>query len=98
MGSPPPKNFPSPEEQDVVEADAGFKPSPTGSALCGFAIPPTFTFNVSFNNALPSFDFPPKFFFGLSLNCDLSNPIDAEIGFGGGRVPQQDPDPDQIDP
>jgi hypothetical protein len=98
MGSPPPKDYPPPAEQAAVEADAGFAPSPTGSALCGFAIPPSFTFNVSFNFQLPSFDFPPKFFFGLSLNCDLDNPIGASAGFGGGRKSQQDPDPDQIDP
>lgn len=77
-----------------MSADASFGPSPTGTTICGFAIPPTFSFNISFKLPGIGFEFPPKFFFGLSLNCDLSDPIDAEFGFGGGRVSSKDPDAD----
>ena len=93
----PVPDSPPPDEQDVVSANAGFAPSPSGASLCGFAIPPLFFFNISFRIPFPNFDFPPTFYFGLSLNCDLSNPIDAEIGIGGGRASTQDPDPFQKD-
>ena len=94
MGSPPPPDAPSPEEQDIVAADASFEPSPSGAALCGFGFP-SFSFNLTFNIPFPSFDFPPIFNFGVTLNCDLSDPIDAEFSFGGGRVGTEDPDADE---
>lgn len=81
----------------AVSADFGV--SVPGFSICGFTFP-GFNFNLSFNLSLIlslslSFDFPPKFFFALSLNCDLSNPIDGDFGFGGGRVGQQaTPDPE----
>lgn len=85
MGFAPPEDAPPPEAQDAASADAGFEPAPSGAEICGFAIP-TFNFNLGFNLGLPSFDFPPAFFFALSLQCDLSDPISADAGFGGGRV------------
>lgn len=92
MGVAPPKDAPSPEEQSAVEADASFEPSPVGASLCGFGFP-VFTFSLSFNVGLPSFQFPTFDFF-VQLNCDLSNLIDAEFGFGGGRQPQGEVDVD----
>ena len=91
MGFPPPKDAPSPEEQDQSAIDAGFEPSPTGSTLCGFGFP---RFNLSIN--LPGFAFPdiafPNLSLAIGLNCDLSEPFTAE--FGGGRVPNYDADQD----
>lgn len=93
MGSPPPPDAPSVDAQASVDASISFEPSPSGASLCGFKFP-SFSFNITFR--LPSFhfDFPPSFFFALSLKCDLSNPIDAEVGFGGGRIGTTDP-PDE---
>jgi len=86
MGFPPPVDAPLLPEQTQASVDASFIPAPTGPLLCGFGIP-GFTFNISFRlPGFPSFDFPPLFFFGLSFKCDLSNPIDADFGFGGGRT------------
>lgn len=97
MGSPPPEDAPPPEQQEQQVVDAGFKPSPSGNLLCGFGIP-LFIFNLKLPTfKFPPFDFPPKLFFALSLNCDLSNPIDAEVSFGGGRVSQSDANPDEVD-
>ncbi len=94
MGSPPPKDAPSVEEQDAVQADAGFEPSPTGATICGFGIP-SFTFSLSlFIPGFPPFPWPPIFNFFIALNCDLSNPIDAGVSFGGGRVSNIDPEAD----
>jgi hypothetical protein len=93
MGSPPPRDAPPPSEQDTVEADARFEPSPTGATLCGFGAP-SFAFNLDFNfPGIPSFTIP-RFDFLVQLNCDLSEPIDAEFAFGGGRVGQSDVDSD----
>lgn len=92
MGVAPPKDAPPPEEQAAVEANATFEPSPTGANLCGFGFP-TFSFGLSFNFGLPSFQFP-QFNYFIQLNCDLSDPIDAEFGFGGGRQPQGEVDVD----
>ena len=92
-----PQDFPTPEESAGVDASAGFAPSPTGAQLCGFGLP-LFKFNVNFR--LPGFPpsgFPPTFNYFLALNCDLSNPIDASFGYGGGRVPNlpaRDPEDD----
>lgn len=70
---------------------AGFSASPSGFALCGFQVPPSFTINLGFSFALPDFSLPiPNLFFGLCLSCDLSDPLDAEFGFGGGRVGTDD--------
>lgn len=91
----PPRDDPPPEEQDQDIVDAGFEPSPTGSALCGFGFP---IFVLSIN--IPFFQFPPAGFpptlnLALALNCDLDDPIDAELSFGGGRVSSQDEDADE---
>jgi hypothetical protein len=89
----PPKDAPPPAEQNAVQADAGFEPSPTGTTLCGFGFP-VFSYNLGFKIPnLPSFAIPTFDFF-VKLNCSLSDPLDAEFGFGGGRVPTGDPDPD----
>ena len=94
MGFAPPEDAPPPAQQDAVSADASFAPSPSGAKLCGFGFP-SFNFSLSFKlpKFPPAFDFP-KFDFMVHLNCDLSNPIDADFKFGGGRVGQQDPDSD----
>ncbi len=94
MGFPPPPDAPTPEVQNAATVDASFEPSPSGPALCGFGFP-----LFSFNSALPSFAFPPPGFppvlnFGIALSCDLSDPISASFGFGGGRVSTSDPDAD----
>jgi hypothetical protein len=95
MGAAPPLDLPPPAEQDAVQADAGFKPSPSGASICGFGFP-TFAFNFKFVlPKFPPFDFPPKFNFFLALNCDLSDPFEAKFAFGGGRQSTgEDPDVD----
>jgi hypothetical protein len=93
MGSPPPEDAPSVQEQDAVQADVGFEPSPTGASICGFGFP-SFTFNLAFFLAWPPFDWPPTFNFFVGLNCDLSHPIDAGVSFGGGRRSNVDPEAD----
>lgn len=94
MGTAPPKDAPPPAEQDAVSADASFEPSPTGASLCGFGLP-SFSFGLSFKFP-PKFPLPtlPKFDFMVKLNCDLSDPIDADFKFGGGRVGSTDVDSD----
>ena len=96
MGSPPPPDAPPPEEQEQQVVDATFEPSPSGAALCGFGIP---LFNLSIN--IPGFGFPPPFppplNLALALVCDLDDPIDADLSFGGGRVAQPIDDPDEQD-
>ena len=96
MGSPPPKNNPPPEEQDQQVIDATFEPSPTGGALCGFGIP---LFTISIKIPFPPFPppWPPQLNLALALVCDLDDPLDAELSFGGGRVAQPQPDPDELD-
>lgn len=86
-GTPPPADAPSLADQASVSADVSFSPSPTAADICGFKIPPTFTFSLSAVIPFPSFKLPLPFNFALSLKCDLSDPIDAEITFGGGRKP-----------
>lgn len=93
MGFAPPEDAPSPEVQDAVQLDAGFEPSPSGATLCGFGIP-TFALNLAFKIPIPPFPTLPTFDYFITLNCDLSNPIDAEFGFGGGRVGTADVDSD----
>src|SRR5690606_4725338 len=92
MGTAPPPDAPPPEEQDQVRVEGGFEPSPTGNALCGFGFP---FFGIGIT--IPGFNFPivfPILNLALSLNCDLSDPIDGEFGFGGGRVGSKDVDQD----
>lgn len=97
MGAPPPPDFPPPEQQGAIQASTSFAPTPSGPSICGFGFP-TFGWSFSFRiPAFPPFDFPPTFAFFLALNCDLSDPIDAKFGFGGGRVstgPSVDEDPE----
>jgi hypothetical protein len=92
MGSPPPPDSPPPGPPPDpalpgVSVDVGFPPSPTAASICGFAIPPRFKFNISLSIPFPDFSLPLPFNFSLSLVCDLSNPISAEVSFGGGRTP-----------
>ena len=84
-GTAPPRDAPPPEEQDVITADVGFAPSPTATDICGIKIPPTFRFSISLNIPFPNFSLPLPFNFSLSLKCDLDDPVDAELSFGGGR-------------
>jgi len=85
-GVAPPPDAPPPEEQGIVTADAGFAPSPTPTSICDIVFPPNFSFSFSINLPFPNFVLP-TFNFALGLNCDLNDPIDAEVSFGGGRVP-----------
>ncbi len=93
MGHAPPPDAPPPDEQDTAQVDAGFAPSPTGNVLCGFGFP-----FFGFGLTLPGFDLPPvslpNLNLALSLNCNLSDPIDGQFGFGGGRVGSKDVDQD----
>jgi len=94
MGFPPPEDAPPPEQQAGASADAGFEPSPSGASICGFGLP-SFVFNLSiFIPGFPPFGFPPTFDFLIGLSCDLSNPISASVGFGGGRVSNTNPEAD----
>ena len=93
MGFAPPPDAPPPAEQAAVQVEAGFAPSPTGAALCGVGIPAV-QFSLAFQfPALPIPQLPPFDFF-FALNCSLSDPIDADFSFGGGRVGQSDVDSD----
>lgn len=93
MGFSPPEDAPPPEEQSAVAVEASFEPSPSGTTLCGFGFP-AFPFSLSFKlPALPTITLPTFDFF-IQLNCDLSNPIDADFEFGGGRIGQADVDSD----
>lgn len=86
LGASPPTAGASVGDQASASASASFEPAPTGATLCGFGIP-AFKFNLSFKiPKFPPFPFPPNFAFFLQLKCDLSNPIDAGVSFGGGRV------------
>lgn len=86
-GTPPPPDAPSVSAQDLVQVDASFPPSPTAADICGFKIPPAFTFNIAINIPFPNFKLPLPFNFSLALKCDLSDPLDVEVSFGGGRKP-----------
>lgn len=99
-GSPPPPNFPTPEEQDIVTADASFQPGPDAKSICGFKFPPKFNFSFGFN--LPPLPIPfklPTIDISLAINCDLDNPFgfSAGVSFGGGRVASYDLDQDERD-
>lgn len=96
MGAPPPKDAPPPEEQEQKVIDATFDPAPKGGALCGFGFP---TFSLTIAIPFPAFPppFPPPLNLALALNCDLDDPLDADLSFGGGRVAQPPPDPDELD-
>lgn len=97
MGSPPPVDFPPPDQQASASVDLGFQPSPSGALLCGFGLP-LFLFNASFRlTGFPPFAFPPTFAFFIGLNCDASKPIDASFSFGGGRKPNIPPSGDAED-
>lgn len=97
MGFPPAPDAPSLSDQASIGASISFAPAPTGLELCGFKIP-SFSFSISFRlPAIPKFDFPPTFNFFLALKCDLSNPIDASFGFGGGRTGNPPPLDDEFD-
>lgn len=98
MGSPPPKDEPSTQSQDLVEADAGFAPGPTSFDICGFKFPPLFKFSFRFN--LPTFELPTfNFNFAIGINCSLDNPFDVSAGvsYGGGRKASGPRDPDYKD-
>jgi len=93
----PPPDAPDLPTQQAASFEVGFQPSLSASPLlCGFGIP-GFTLTI----ALPPFDFPPPFpppfSLLLGLNCDLENPLDAELSFGGGRANPPEPDPDEED-
>lgn len=94
MGFPPPPDAPPVDQQNAAGANASFEPSPSGPSLCGFGIP-IFKLNLSISGfQFPPAGFPPVLNFGLALSCDLSDPISASFGFGGGRVSTSDPDAD----
>jgi hypothetical protein len=90
MGFPPPVNIPP--GRPSASADVGFEPAPAGATICGFGIP-GFILALSVRFPLPTWNFPPDFNFMIGLNCDLANPISAKVKFGGGRAPNNDPDP-----
>ena len=96
-GSPPPVPGPPPAAAQASALAAGFQPSPMPVAsLCGFKLP-VFVFSLGFKQPT-IFPLPfPEFALSLGLNCSLENPIDVSAGvkFGGGRVSNADPDPDQ---
>ena len=99
-GNEPPVDFPSPEEQDLVNADASFAPGPDAKSICGFKLPPKFNFSFGFN--LPPIRFPFKFptiDISFAINCDLDNPFSVSAGLsaGGGRVANVDTDDDEKD-
>lgn len=100
MGNAPPVDFPPPEEQDLVTADASFEPGPDAFSICGFKFPPKFNFSFGFN--LPPIPIPfklPTFDISLGLNCSLDNPFSfsGNISYGGGRVASFDTDNDEED-
>ena len=93
MGTAPPEDAPSPAEQDAAAVEASFEPSPSGDILCDFGVP-SFQLSLNFQiPGIPSFTLP-SFDYFLAMNCDLSDPLDAQFGFGGGRVASFDKDQD----
>lgn len=98
MGTSPPADAPSPEDQDAASVDAGFAPGPPVATLCGFAFP-SFKPFLKIGIPIGGISFPPKiptFSPSLGLNCDVNNPLDVTAGvkWGGGRVASFDRDPD----
>jgi len=94
MGSPPPPDAPSLDQQASADAEIGFEPSPSGPSICGFGFP-QFVFSLSFSiPGFPPFPIPPNLSFFLGLNCDLSNPFDFEAEGFGKRVSNIDPEAD----
>jgi len=98
MGTPPPPDAPDVPSQQALAAAASFPVTPPVALLCGLGIP---GFNLPIK--IPSIPFPPKLPWpfslnlSLSLSCDLNNPLDAHLSFGGGRVAQPPLDPDTIE-
>lgn len=85
VGTPPAPDAPDLDQQASISADVSFPPSPTAADICGFKIPPSFSFNLSVNLPIPNFKLPLPFNLSIALKCDLSDPLDAEVSFGGGR-------------
>lgn|SRR3990167_5346826 len=86
-----------PDIPNLLPAGLGlsFGLSPIGFALCGFALPFPFLPNLLPPIPFPDLSLPiPNLFFALCLKCDLADPIDADAGFGGGRVAGADPNVD----
>lgn len=97
MGVPPPPDAPDLPTQDAAQLGASFQATPPAATLCGFGIP-----GFSISISIPGIPFPPPFWpinlnLSLALNCDLNNPLDANVSFGGGRVAQPPTDPDDVD-
>ncbi len=90
-GPPPAPSPPSPPQPPNISVGI----APTGPLLCGFGIP-GFQLSISFKIPGLDFAFPPSLFFALALKCDISDPIDASFGYGGGRqgTPGLDQDPE----
>jgi hypothetical protein len=94
MGFPPPPDAPALAIQQQVALGTGFA-TPALVLPCGITIP-SFKFAFGFAFDIDLAFFLPTFFFSLGFLCDLNNPIrlDAGIKWGGGRTPNNDPDPD----
>lgn len=86
-GGAPPPDAPDVSAQDLVNVDLSFPPSPTAADICGFKIPPHFSFSIAINIPFPNFKLPLPFNFSLALRCDLNDPLGVEVSFGGGRKP-----------
>ena len=77
-------------------------PTLVSFTICGFTFvfPPPLSFVFSFE--LPSLSLLlqlPSIYFYLSINCNILNPlaVGAGLAYGGGRVSNADPDPDQLE-
>ena len=97
MGVPPPPNAPPLPAQQASALSASFQPSLPAPLLCGLGIP-----GFSFSINIPAIPFPPPWWpinlnLSLAINCDLNDPLDAGISFGGGRVAQPPTDPDLVE-
>lgn len=85
------------DEDSGAGASASFDEPELNAEPCEFKFKlPSFTFGFT----LPPIKFPPFEIpiprLRLALSCDLSKPIDVSAGleFGGGRVAEFDPSPD----
>ncbi len=87
MGAAPPVDFPPPDDQDKVSADASMSVGKPVVDLCSFKLPFAFSVSLHIPDILPKI---PTFWFklGFGLNCSLDNPLDvtASSPFGGGRI------------